>query len=216
MFFKGSLDKLGVEMDVHQIGKYKNAPDSYTRKDMSDAQREVINAILDDTFNRYVEAVARDRKKSVEDVRALIDDAPITARRAQEAGLIDGALVREEVENELKKRVGGYKDDEKLHTVSLSEYKRVSADSLGLNQGERIAVIYASGVINSGHSNDGSFGGEQEVGSDTVVRAINDARDVRASRPSSCAGQPRRRHLPSDMIWRALKRPSRRSRSSSR
>src|SRR5918997_691613 len=151
MFFKGSLDKLGVELDVHQIGKYKNAPDSYSRKAMSDEQREVINAVLDDTFNRYVEAVARDRKKSPE-------------------------VVREEVEQELKKRVGGYKDDEKLRTVSQSEYKRVSADSLGLNQGERIAVIYASGVINTGRSDDGSFGGDQEVGSDTMVRAINDAR----------------------------------------
>jgi len=205
MFFKGSLDKLGVELDVHQIGKYKNAPDSYTRKDMSDAQREVINAVLDDTFNRYVETVARDRKKSVEDVRALIDDAPITALRAQEAGLIDGALVREEVEQELKRRVGGYKDDEKLRTVSLSDYKRVSADSLGLNQGERIAVIYASGVINSGHSNDGSFGGEQEVGSDTVVRAIGDARDDKGIKAIVVrVDSPGGGIYPSDMIWRAL------------
>jgi protease-4 len=43
MFYKGSLDKLGVEADVIQIGpKYKNAPDRYTRKEMSDGQREVL------------------------------------------------------------------------------------------------------------------------------------------------------------------------------
>lgn len=33
MFYKGSLDKLGIEADVIQIGpKYKNAPDQYTKK----------------------------------------------------------------------------------------------------------------------------------------------------------------------------------------
>ena len=30
MFFRGSLDKLGVYPDVFQIGKYKNAPDEFT------------------------------------------------------------------------------------------------------------------------------------------------------------------------------------------
>ncbi|HEV2708188.1 MAG TPA: S49 family peptidase, partial [Pyrinomonadaceae bacterium] len=91
MFFRGSLDKLGVYPDFYQIGKYKNAPDQYTRKEMSEAHREVINSILDDIFNRYVETVARDRRKSVEDVRTLIDNAPLNARDAEAAGLIDGA-----------------------------------------------------------------------------------------------------------------------------
>ena len=205
MFYKGSLDKLGIEMDVYQIGKYKNAPDAYTRDKMSDAQREVINALLDDFFNRYVETVARDRKKSVEDVRALIDNAPITARQAQETGLIDGALVREEVEGELKKRIGGYKDDEKLRTVSDTQYKRISADSLGLNKGDGVAIIYASGAINSGASNDGSFGGDQMVGSDTVVKAINDARDSSTIKAIVLrVDSPGGGIYPSDMIWHAV------------
>ena len=77
MFFRGSLDKLGIYPDVYQIGKYKNAPDSYTRKEMSDAHREVLNAILDDIYGRYVESIAQSRRKSVEDVKTLIDNAPL-------------------------------------------------------------------------------------------------------------------------------------------
>ena len=51
MFYKGSLDKLGIEADVIQIGpKYKNAPDQYTKKEMGEGQREVINAILDEYY----------------------------------------------------------------------------------------------------------------------------------------------------------------------
>src|SRR5919206_590958 len=139
MFFKGTFDKLGIYWDSYQIGKYKNAPEHFTRKTMSDGERETLKSLLDEIYNRYKSDVAEARHMSVEDVEA------------QKAGLIDGTLYREEVENELKKRLG-YKDDERLHKVSMAEYRRVSADSLGLNQGEQIAVIFASGDILPGKS----------------------------------------------------------------
>src|SRR5688572_32098040 len=84
---------------------------------------DLLNSLLDEIFNRYVAQVAEARRKPVEDVRALVDAAPHNARAAHEAGLIDGALYREEVEAELKKRLG-YKDDEKLRKVSMAEYRR--------------------------------------------------------------------------------------------
>jgi protease IV len=205
MFFRGTLDKLGIYPDIFQIGKYKNAADSYTRKEMSPEHKEVINALLEDIFNRYVETVAKDRNKSTADIIALIDSAPLNARQAQDAGIIDGALYREEVEQELKKRIGGYKDDEKLRMVAMGEYKRVSPDSLGLNKGERIAVIYASGAIGPGKSDDGSFGGDQMVGSDTVVKAINDARDDKAIKAIVIrVDSPGGSTYPSDLIWNAV------------
>jgi protease-4 len=83
MFFRGSLDKLGVYPDTFQIGPYKSAPESFTRKTMSDAQREVTNALLDDQFNRYVNVIATTRHKSEGDVRAIIDNAPYVAAEAK-------------------------------------------------------------------------------------------------------------------------------------
>src|SRR5215218_6078767 len=204
MHFKGSFDKLGIVWDSYQIEKYKTAPESFTREDMSEGERETLNSLLDEIFNRYVTQVAEARRKSVEDIRALVDNAPHNAPAALEAGLIDGALYREEVEGELKKRLG-YKDDEKLRKVSTAEYRRVTPQSLGLNQGEAIAVVFASGPIEPGRSNDGSFGGDQTVGSDTVVKALNDARDNRdvkaiVLRVDSPGGVT----YPSDLIWKAV------------
>jgi len=203
MFLRGSLDKLGVYFDTFQIGKYKNAVERYTRKEMSEGHRETINAILDDQFARYVGNVAKARNKSPEDVRALIDNAPIGARDALAAGFIDGASYRDGVESELKKRLG-YKDDDKLRKVKDAEYRRVTPESLGLNAGERIAVIFAAGPINSGSSDGGSFG-DQSIGSDTVMKALNDARDdktVKAIvlRVDSPGGQI----YASDIIWGAV------------
>ena len=92
MFFRGSLDKLGIYPDIYQIGKYKSAGDMFTQKQMTDAHREYINSLLDDLFNRYVNAIAQARHKTPDEVRALIDNAPYSAVKAKEAGLIDEAL----------------------------------------------------------------------------------------------------------------------------
>ncbi|HRH42875.1 MAG TPA: S49 family peptidase, partial [Pyrinomonadaceae bacterium] len=175
MFYRGTLDKIGVEPEFIQIGpKYKNAPDQYLRKDMGDGHREVMNSILDSYYNRYAQTIADARKKTPEDVKALIDNAPYNAVKAKELGLIDGTLYREQVDEELKKQLG-YKETEKLRSIGNGEYREIRADELGLNNGQKVAVIYASGAIVGGRSNQGTFGGTQTTGSDTVVDAINDA-----------------------------------------
>jgi protease IV len=203
MFFRGSLDKLGVYPDVLQIGKYKNAPDQFTRKEMTAEHREVINSILDDYYTRFVNTVAETRKKSTDEVRALIDNAPIGALDAHKSGLIDGASYRDEVEKELKKRLG-YKDDEELRITKAEVYKQVEPESVGLNRGERIAVIYASGEIWSGKSEDSAMGG-QTVGSDTMVKAINDAaRDKTIKAIVLRVDSPGGVHYASDAIWHAV------------
>src|SRR6266851_1862928 len=80
MFFRGSLDKLGIYPDIYQIGKYKSAGDTFTQKEMTPAHREFINALLDDLYGRYIEGIAKARSKSPADVKALIDNAPYTAK----------------------------------------------------------------------------------------------------------------------------------------
>ena len=109
MFFRGSLDKLGVYPDIFQIGKYKSVGDMFTRKDMSDAHREFMNSLLDDLFNRYVDAIAKGRGKTSDQVRAIIDDAPYGSAKAKDAGHIDGVAYREDLEKELKTKLG-YKE----------------------------------------------------------------------------------------------------------
>lgn len=203
MFYRGSLDKLGVEPQFLKIGKYKNAPDQYTEKTMTDGQREVTNAILDDYYARVTNAIAETRKKSPEDVKAIIDNAPYNAPQAKQQGLIDETFYREQVYEELENRLG-YKEGDLVRTVTGTSYREVSADSLGLNNGERVAVIYASGAINVGRSSNSPFGGEM-VGSDTIVEAVNTAASdssikaivLRVDSPGGSA-------LASDLMWFAI------------
>lgn len=203
MFFRGSLDKLGVYPDIYQIGAYKSAGDTFTQKQMTPAHREYINSMLDDLFGRYVEGIAQARNKSVDEVKGLIDNAPYSAAQAKDAGLIDGALYHDDVEKELKKRLG-YKEGDELHIARGSDYKQISQESLGLNKGEKIAVVYAAGDIVSGKS---SFGGsgEETIGSDSLVRTINEARDDKGVKAIVLRiDSPGGSGLASDIIWRAV------------
>ena len=59
MFFRGSLDKLGIYPDIYQIGKYKTAANMFTEKQMTDAHKQYVNEMLDDLFNRYVNTIAQ-------------------------------------------------------------------------------------------------------------------------------------------------------------
>jgi protease-4 len=203
MFFRGSLDKLGVYPDIYQIGAYKSAGDMFTRKDMSKEHRQFINELLDDLFNRYVNAIAKARGKTPDEVRALIDNAPYNAKTAKEAGLIDGAGYRDDVEKKLKARLG-YKEGEEFRLVRASDYRDVDPESLGLNKGEKIAIIYATGDIGSGRSQN-SPSGDQSIGSDTLAKALNDARDDKTIKAIVLrVDSPGGSGLASDIIWHAV------------
>lgn len=136
-------------------------------------------------------------------MKAIIDDAPYSAPQAKELGLIDGAVYRDQVDDDLRSRLG-YKADDKLRTINASKYRDIPSDSVGLNNGEKVALIFASGAINVGRTNDSPFGG-QMVGSDTVVAAVNDAAAddsvkaivLRVDSPGGSA-------LASDLMWNAL------------
>jgi protease-4 len=203
MFFRGSLDKLGVYPDIFQIGKYKTAGDMFTQKQMTEAHRQYVNELLTDLFDRYVNAIAQARHKTPDEVRALIDNAPYNAVKAKEAGLIDDSVYKDDVEKQLKKLLG-YKDTDSFVVARGVDYREISPESLGLNKGERIAVIYASGDIGSGGSQN-SPSGEQSIGSDTVAKALNDAaadKSIKAVvlRVDSPGGSG----LASDVIWHAV------------
>jgi len=203
MFFRGSLDKLGIYPDIYQIGKYKSAGDMFTQKQMTDAHREYINSLLEDLYGRYVNTIAQARKKTPDEVRALIDNAPYGAAKAKEAGLIDEVAYRDDLEKQIKSQLG-YKDTDAFTPVRSTDYRDVSPESLGLNEGERIAVIYGTGTIGSGTS-ENSPSGEQSIGSDTLAKALNDAaadKTIKAIilRVDSPGGSG----LASDIIWHAV------------
>jgi len=203
MFFRGSLDKLGIYPEIYQIGKYKSAGDMFTQKKMTDAHREYVNSLLDDLYNRYVTAIAQARHKTPDEVRQLIDNAPYNAAKAKEAGLIDETVYRDQLDKQIKAQLG-YKDSDQFAPVRAADYREVPPESLGLNKGEKIAVIYATGDIGSGRSQN-SPSGEQSIGSDTLAKAVTDAAEDKSIKAIVIrVDSPGGSGLASDIIWHAV------------
>jgi protease-4 len=192
-FFKNTLDKLGVQAEFEGVGKYKNAPNQFTEAGFTPPHREQTDALLDSLFEQYVGAIAEGRKKTREEVKDLIDHGPYDGPSALAAGLVDELVYRDEVEKRVKSS----------DRLTPGRYLR-GARGFGLDSRPKIALIYAVGQITSGESEGGPFSGDV-VGSDTLVRAIKEARrdsSIRAIvlRVDSPGGSG----TASDVIWREM------------
>ena len=58
MYFKKTLDKLGVSVDVEHAGKYKDYGDMFTRTNMSAETHEVMDGLVDDLYGNLVARIA--------------------------------------------------------------------------------------------------------------------------------------------------------------
>lgn len=165
IFLKGTLDKLGIEIESIAIGKYKNAPDMFTRDKMSDAQREVTNSLLDDLYQRYISKLAEARHMTGPQVSQLIDQGFFTLDKAREAGLVDSLMYYAEFKEYLKTKYS-----KSLRFVSLKRYHKIPMSKLGVRAKEKIAVVYGVGTIVSGGED--QFGEDQLITSQGMVNSI--------------------------------------------
>jgi protease-4 len=149
MYFKGTLDKLGVSVDVEHAGKYKDFGDMFTRNNMSPETREVTNSLVDNLYANLVGGIAAGRKKTPDQVRATIDQGPFTAPQALKAGLVDALLFEDQMWGEVKDRL---KVDPKK--VSLATYSKVPPAGAK----SQIAIVVGQGDIVRGQPGDDGAG----------------------------------------------------------
>ena len=176
MFFKQTLDKLGVKAEVIHAGKYKDAGDILTQTSMSPETREVLNAILDQYYGNLIATIAEGRKKQPDDVRALIDDGPFLARDAMSSGLVDSLGYEDQAVGEMQNRL----KQSELKRISGHSYVKGSAPGTGGSH--RIALVVGQGMITAGSgnetANDESFTGTgfikllKQVENDSSIQGV--------------------------------------------
>lgn len=97
IFLKDALAKLGLQADVVQISPFKTAGDALSRADMSAEHRQQLDWLLDDQFELLTTDMATGRGLSPEQMKALIDQAPLFAADAQARQLIDDVAYEDEL-----------------------------------------------------------------------------------------------------------------------
>lgn len=95
VFFRQTLDALGVQLDVVAITPFKGALDSFSRETISPEGRQQLEWLLDARYNLLLEGIASGRGIAHEAAAALIDGAPYTPAAALAAGYVDAVLNEE-------------------------------------------------------------------------------------------------------------------------
>jgi protease IV len=169
MFVKGTLDKLGVGLEFEHVGKYKDAPDMYTRTSPTPETLEVENQILDQYFGNLIAVISEGRKKPPEAVRTLIDDGPFVGKSALDGGLVDALLFEDEMFAQLK-------DAAKLESIKkIGERDYTKVEVAGVNGKTKIAFIVGQGEITRGGTNDSV--GNDGITASGLVKLMRQVKD---------------------------------------
>jgi protease IV len=202
-YFRKTLDKLGVQVEVVHAGKYKDYGDSYVRTSMSPETREVMNSVLDELYAELTGKVAAGRKMPPAEVRAVIDNGPFLARQAVAHKLVDGLVYEDQMFDDLVKRL----KLPALKKLSHRDYLKVPAASLGLEGRTRIALVVGEGDILRSYA--GGFDEDENITPAGFTRLLRQAGDdagikgviVRINSPGGDS-------FASDEIWHAMKQLS--------
>ena len=178
-FYRDLFDKIGVEFEVFTSGPFKTLMHSFTNRELTDAQREMDNSLLDSLYGQWLDGVGADRGLERAALQASFDRGLVSARQALADGLVDELGYRDQVHDRLAQIAGGLP-----RRVGVRDYLRAT-QSTGLSgifgQANAIALIHVSGIMLPGEFEDSLFGANVAAGT-TIARYVREAREDRAVR----------------------------------
>ncbi|MBI3845918.1 MAG: signal peptide peptidase SppA [Planctomycetes bacterium] len=225
MYLKDLLDKIDMHYEVMHVGNFKTAFENYSHDSMSAEQRETISHLLDEFYGQMLDGIATNRGLTRSAVEALFDKVFVTPEQAKSAGLISDVGYEDQYKKSVEALVGGkfevvkdYGDEGAEDLKKMMENpnpfalmamlpKLLNPPKPTVPDEPCIAIVYATGEINSGKSQRGFSGDVSTMGCDTIVKALektleNDNIKAVVFRVNSPGGSA----IASDMIWRAIQR----------
>jgi protease-4 len=173
LYYKGLIDRLGVNAHIYRVGKYKSFVEPYTRSDQSPEAKEASQALYGVIFDQWKQAIAKARPKAKIDALLMTPDAVVTAAQGDiakanlEAGIVDKLAERIDFD----KRVGEIAGTDtgkaagNFRTIKYDTYLAANPLPTG---GDAIGVLTVAGEIIDGKANAGTAGG------DTIAKALLD------------------------------------------
>lgn len=197
-FYKGTLDKLGVQVQVFKVGTYKSAVEPYIAEQMSEPNREQVTSFLNSIWGTVLSDISSSRNISTEKLNILADTLPAFQKTSFliENNLVDTVMYETQAKEYLKNLLG-VEGTGKLNTVSVSEMNLV--DDSQKQESDQIAILYAEGSIVSGSS-------ETDINDRFLIKEIEKLKDnekikavvFRVNSPGGSA-------YASEQIWEAIK-----------
>ena len=166
MFFKKTLDKLGIEMQIVKVGTFKSAVEPLVNTKMSDANRLQVTVFMNSIWNTILKEIAVSRKIPFEKLNMYADEMMMfqPTEKAKQYALVDSLVYIDQVDSILKMSARNLKKDDKLVFVKHTSMMKV-ADTAKFDK-NKVAIIYAVGEITD---NEG-----EGIVAKTMVKTIND------------------------------------------
>lgn len=199
-FFKGMLDKVGVEMNIFYAGNFKSATEPFRLSEMSEYNRLQTRSFLEDIKSIMIEQITKNRKLSSEKLASVMAGLEgRTAEKSLENGLVDGLMYKDELEDFLKKKMG-IAVDKKLKFITLSKYNALADIDVSTSK-DKIAVVYAEGEILYGSDDAGAVTDKKYIKMLSKIRQDKNIKAVvlRVNSPGGSA-------FTSDVIWHEIER----------
>ena len=199
MFFKKTLEKLGVEPQILRHGKFKSAVEPFMLDKMSPENREQTLTYVSSIWNQWVKGISETRGISADKLNSLANNMEIfNAKKALENKLVDGLIYKDELIATLKTKLG-IEEKKDISSIELKKYFKAPEVAKRKFSKDKIAVIYASGEIGMGE------GGDDNIGSEGLSRTIRKARrDSSIKAIVFRINSPGGSALASEVIWREV------------
>lgn len=196
-FYKGLLEKVGVEMQIFKVGTFKSAVEPFILDKMSEANRAQVTSYLNDMWGTIKADISQSRNISVADIDSITNTFPLLSEASNyvDKKLVDTLMYETDVKTYLKTllKIDADKD---MRTASVKNMTTVPLKNAD-DSDNIIAVLYAEGSIYQS--------GSDEITSDMYVKEIEKLKnddDVKAVvfRVNSPGGSA----YASEQIWKAI------------
>jgi protease IV len=205
-FLRGTLDNLGVQMEVGARHEYKSAAEQLTERGFSGPAREATEQVARSVTAQLTEAIAEHLSISPEDAGRLINGGPYLAEQALANRLVDALGYRDEVYAAVRKQVGN--DPVLLYLGRYHRSKELAnrAKQLTTPRQDVVALIQATGAIRRGRNGRSPLTGTA-MGSDSITAALRAATaDPHVKAIVLRVNSPGGSYVASDAIWREVVR----------
>lgn len=144
-FFKNTLEKIGVEMQIIRVGTFKSAVEPYMLTEMSEANRLQTQTYISNLWNNLTDSIAVSRKIRKEVINQFADSLGMfsPANEVVKKEFVDGLCYVHEFESKVRMALG-LSEDTEIPAVTVSELLTTASNTESSN---KIAVVYASGAI---------------------------------------------------------------------
>ncbi len=209
-FLRAALDQLDVRPQFHHIAEYKSAANRLLYASMPEPQREMQAALLENTFEEVVAAIASARQQPIEAIRQAVDQGLLSAAAARARHLLDAIAYEDELSTSLSQvgqPMGIYPWGRARQRIRRPYHWR----SL---ERHAIGIVELIGAIVPGESRDLPLPlplvGQQLAGHETIAQALRRAESSpRIKAIVFYVDSPGGSAIASDLIWHEVSRVQR-------